>query len=146
MRIKKNFNHYVLLVSKKAISLVKWQDQTLNEVRDGVFPVSFKDDYEYSRSSRGTSFGYALKNFEKDKSIIKKERFKQFLRDVNKKLKGYLNPDSTLFLVGTDHDRSDFKRISDYNNCIGGEISGSYNASRLPQLKKPLSRLLVYSS
>lgn len=134
-------NQYILLLSKKAVSLVEMANHELKEVRDGVFPMTFQDDYEYARSSRGNSFGFALKSFEKDKSISRKERFSHFLREVNKNLKNHLGADSSLVLTGTDQDRANFKRISDFNNLIINELAGSYSTKRLSQLKQSLSSM-----
>lgn len=141
-----NSDRFILLINASVVSLLKWEGNAISEIRDGVFPISFKDDYEYSRPSRGTSFGYALKNFEKDKSIVKKERFIKFLRTVDKNLKALLNQDSSLLLAGTDKHRSDFKKISNLNHLISGEISGSHSMKRLSLLKRSLSQMLTHTS
>ena len=139
-------NRWVLIINKKKIELVKWENQKMLVIRDGVFPIPFKDEYEYSKSSRGTSFGFALKNYEKDKSIVKKERFSHLLRLTNEKIKAYLEKDSVLYLAGTDNDRSAFKRISNYNHLIEGEVSGSYSSNHLSQLHKSLISVLTHSA
>lgn len=136
-------NNYILLLSKKNVSLLKMNNNELKEVHDKNFPKVFQDDYEYARSSRGTSFGYSLKGFEKDKSISKKERFSHFLKEVNKNLKSYLRGNSTLTLTGTDQDRNEFKRVSDYNHLITNELAGSFSPKRLSQIKQSLSGTLV---
>ncbi len=136
MKTVQKVDYYILALSQKKASLLKLHDVSAEEIIDGIFPLNNVDDYEYSKSSRGNSFGYSLKNFEKDKSIVKKERFNHFLRSVNEKLKGYLNNECALLLAGTEQDRNEFKRISDYNNLISGEISGSYNSNNLSQLKQ----------
>lgn len=140
MQASKNMERYILLLNKKQISLLKWENRNMREIRDGIFPVAITDDYEYSKPSLGTSYGYAMKSFEKDKSSVEKERFLKFLHAVNKNLKSYLKTNCILFLVGTAKARTDFKRISDYNHLIGGEISGSFSADRLAQLKQSLSK------
>jgi len=142
MNTQEHVDYYILILNRKKVSLFRLHDTATEEIRDGVFPMSFIDDYEYSKSSRGTSFGYSLKNFEKDKSIVKKERFKYFLREVSEKLSRYLNNDSALLLIGTDQDRADFKRVSVYNDLIAGEISGSFNSINLGQLKQSISTAL----
>jgi len=136
-------DQYVLLLSRKVVSLLKVSDTQLKEVHDGIFPIDFKDDYEYSKPSRGNSFGNSLKSFEKDKSISKKQRFTHFLSEVNKNLKNYLSSNSTLMLVGTDQDRAIFKGVSDYIHLITGELAGSYSTSRLSQLKQALSNITI---
>jgi hypothetical protein len=61
---------------------------------------------------------------------------------VNENLKNYLNDDTALMLAGTTRDREDFKRISNFNSLIGGEISGSYNSRNLSQLKQSIVNTL----
>ena len=136
MKTVENVDYYILALSQKKASLLKIHDVSASEIMDSVFPMINTDTYEYSKSSRGNSFGYSLKGFEKDKSVVKKERFNHFLRSVNEKLKGYLNNECALLLAGTEQDRNEFKRISDYNSLISGEISGSYNSNNLSQLKQ----------
>ncbi|MBI1767204.1 MAG: hypothetical protein HYR67_02380 [Bacteroidetes bacterium] len=136
MKTDQKIDYYILSLSQKTASLLKIHDALTEEIKDGVFPMSNVDDFEYSKSSRGNSFGFSLKNFEKDKSFVKKERFNHFLRQINENLKGYLNDECALMLAGTGTDRADFRRISDYNNLISGEISGSYNSKNFNQLKQ----------
>ena len=135
MNSLENLDYYILSLNQKKVSLFKLHDTDTEEVRDGVFPMLFSDDREYSKSSRGTSYGYSLKNFEKDKSIVKKERFMQFLRAVNEELSRYLNNESALLLAGTREDRATFRKVSVYNDLISGEISGSFNSNNINQLK-----------
>lgn len=142
MKTEVNIDYYVLSLSQKKVSLLKLHDTATEEIRDGVFPMTMVDEFEYSKSSRGNSFGYALKGFEKDKSFVKKERFMHFLRTVNEKLKRYLTDDSALLLAGTVEDRNNFRKVSDYNSLISGEISGSFNSSNLGLLKQSVSKIL----
>ena len=143
MNTMEHVDYYILSLSQKQVSFFKLHDTATEEIHDGVFPMSFIDEYEYAKSSRGTSFGYALKSFEKDKSIVKKERFVHFLREVNEKLKRHLDSDSALLLVGTDEDRANFKKIFSYNDLISGEISGSFNSSNLSQLKRSVANTFM---
>lgn len=142
MKTQENIDYYILSLNQKKISLLKLHDTATEEIQDGFFPITMVEEYEYAKSSRGNSFGYALKGFEKDKSVIKKERFMHFLRSVNEKLKPYLTDDSALLLAGTDEDRNYFKKVSDYNNLISGEISGSFNSGNLSLLKQSISKIL----
>jgi hypothetical protein len=56
--------------------------QSLEEIRNDYFPASFRDDYEYQRSSLGSSYGYSLKGFEKDKSVIGATRLASMVRET----------------------------------------------------------------
>lgn len=142
MKRQENFDYYILSLNRKKVSLFRLRDTATEEIQDGVFPMSFSDEYEYAKSSRGNSYGYALKNFEKDKSIVKKERFTQFLRAVNEELGRYLNSESALLVAGTREDRVAFRKISVYNDLISGEISGSFNSNNLNQLKQSVQESL----
>lgn len=134
-------DYYILSLNKKKISLYRLHDASTDEILDGIFPMTLMDEYEYAKSRSDTSFGYASKNFEKNKPVIKKERFIHFLKEVNDKLKRYLNEESALLLVGTAEDRADFKRISSYNDLITGEISGSFNSPSPSLLKKTIEKI-----
>lgn len=146
MNTPEHVDYYILSLSQKNVSVFKLHDTATEEIRDGVFPMSFTDDYEYSKSSRGTSYGYALKSFEKDKSAVKKERFVHFLKEVNDKLKPYLDNDCALLLAGTSEDRANFKKVSSYNDLISGEISGSFNSGNLSQLKQSAANRFMKTS
>jgi hypothetical protein len=149
IRIKKDMSthekidYYILSLSQKKVSLLKMHDASSDEINDGVFPMLQKDDHEYAKSSRGNSFGYSLKNFEKDKSVVKKQRFNQFLREVDENLKAYITNDCALLLAGTDKDRSDFKKVSHFNNLIAGEVSGSFSSYNMNELKQTALKFLV---
>lgn len=143
MKTEGNIDCYILSLSQKRAALFRFHGTTTEEIQDEVFPMMTVDEYEYAKSSRGTSYGYALKGFEKDKSFVKKERFLHFLRTVNEKLKPYLTDVSALILAGTNEDRNTFRKVSDYNSMIRSEISGSFNSSNLSQLKQSISKALA---
>ena len=134
---------YIALINKKGVSLLTFQNNEIKEIQDGIFPMTFQDDYEYSRSSLGNSFGYSMKGFEKDKSISKKERFAHFLHEVNKNLKRYLTTDSNLIISGAEQERASFKHVSDFNHLILHELEGGYSSKRLTQLKQSIKNLLA---
>jgi hypothetical protein len=135
MNSQGNLDYYILSLSKKKVSLFKLHDTATEEIQDGIFPMFFSEEDEYAESRRSASYGSAIKNFEKEKSMVKKEKFTQFLRSVNEELGRYLDGESALLLAGTREDRGAFKRVSVYNDLIGGEISGSFNSSNINQLK-----------
>lgn len=69
----------VLAVSRKQISLYLYRYDSIEEIKDDHFPFVYTEEYEYAKPSRGTSFGGSLKGFEKDKSVMQKNRFEHFL-------------------------------------------------------------------
>jgi hypothetical protein len=73
--------YYLLLVDKRGSRLFRGVMDSLEEIRKGGFPVLYQDDYEYQRSSLGSSYGYAMKGFEKDKGVLTSSRLKEMVRD-----------------------------------------------------------------
>ena len=68
--------YFILGLSHKTISLFKGHGESLKEIRDEVFPIEYHDDHEYARSVKGTSYGFAAKGFENDRSVIAEERLR----------------------------------------------------------------------
>src|ERR1041384_4873584 len=85
---QENLDYYILSLSRKKVSLFKLHETATEEIRDGIFPMSFSDDHEYGKANGSN---HRLKNFEKDKAKVEKERFRQFLRSVNEELGRYLD-------------------------------------------------------
>ena len=74
LKVKQDDLYFILSISRKRIFLISISGGQPSEVKDGGFPMTFSDDYEYARSVIGTSFGYSSKGYEKDKSILKEKR------------------------------------------------------------------------
>jgi hypothetical protein len=133
---------YILLLSQRLISLFSFENNQLKEIRDGIFPVVLPADYEFARPVLGTSFGYAMKGFEKDKSISKKERFARLLQETDKNLKQYLTPESSLIIAGTDQNRWVFKRASAFRQLITHELAGGYTNRRPGHLLRGIREVM----
>lgn len=124
---KKHPEYLILSLSRKKISLLKVVDSHPVEIEDEMFPMIYHEDYEYSKSALGSSFGYSLKAFEKDKSVLTEVRFISFLRSADERLKGYLKNGIPLILAGVKKELADFKTLTHHKDWIVGEVAGSYS-------------------
>lgn len=119
-------NYYVLLVNEKEIKLFKGCGDTLYMIKDENFPMKLVDDYEYTHTSLGSSHGYALKSSEKDKSIVKEQRFMANIKHADQKLPAYILENIPLIISGDSKDLGYFKKVSVHNHHVAGKIAGNY--------------------
>ena len=118
--------YYVLVLTKKSVHLFHGEADSLKEVRDGNLPLEYAEEYEYARTSRGTSYGYSLKNYEKDKSVVSEIRVKSLFKDVDTYLAPYFHDsDQQLILSGTSRMVSDFQSVTKLQTHIIGSVPGS---------------------
>jgi hypothetical protein len=126
---RKNRPEYLILsLSRKKISLIRVVDSRPIEIEDDAFPMIYSEEYEYSKSSAGTSFGFALKGFEKDKSVLTEVRFLTFLRGADERLRPYLKKDVPLVIAGVKKELGDFETITHHKDRITGLVPGSYSS------------------
>jgi hypothetical protein len=133
-----NVSYYLLDVSRKEIHLYRGLMDHLEEIREGIFPKTITEEYEYSKPTRGRSeTGYAdLKGFEKDKSILQQIRIKNIFQQADKVLSKYLVSDSIpLLLCGPEKDVSIFKSVSDHTDNIVTPIIDSYKGASIRDLE-----------
>lgn len=128
--------YFVLLLTEKRIRLFEGSWNELNEIKGKGFPNTYTEEYIYNPPSQSTSYaGYAhVKGFEKDKSVIQKMRFKDYFRDTDKLLKGYLLNNTPMILLGSEKELAWFENISVHKKDIIDKIPGSYNYSNQKQL------------
>lgn len=119
---------YVLVLSKKDIRLFSARGDQFAEIKDDNFPMVYEEEYEYARSSQGSSYGYALKAFEKDKSILSKMRTDSFYKEGGSRIATYLNQtDFPLLVAGTAKQVTTFKSATGMADKIAGEVTGSFS-------------------
>ena len=140
----KNHIEYFIL-SRKKISLIRVVGSQAIEIEDENFPMLYTEEYEYAKSVLGSSFGYSMKGFEKDKSIMTEIRFISFLRSTDHRLKLYLKKNNLLILAGVKKGLMDFKKITKHGSKMVGEITGSYSEYNRNKLIKS-SREVMMSS
>ena len=131
--------YFVLFIEQKRARLFKGKlGGGLHEISDANFPKNFSETYEYSRPSRGTSYvGHAyVKEFERDKSIMEEIRLGQFSREVDNPLSQYLQKETLLLLAGTTEDIGIFKKASDIEDKICGELPGNYLYTSIDKLEE----------
>ncbi|SEL41320.1 hypothetical protein SAMN04488505_102215 [Chitinophaga rupis] len=119
--------YYVLQVNEKTAQCYKGRLNRLQEIKDGIFPRHFHDDYEYSRPAKASSYaGQAgVKGFERDKSVIKANRLKSFYRETDQLLTTYLG-ELPLIIAGPKKDISLLQEVSRHQKNIIGTINGNY--------------------
>ena len=120
-------DYFVLSLSMKKNHLLKGRGNVLTEVKDKIFPATYKDTYEYSKPSRGTSYGNSLKEFEKDRSIIKEIRLESFYHILDQRLNNYLDTNTPLVIAGVKKDLGYFEKNTTHKNNIVGKVLGSYD-------------------
>jgi hypothetical protein len=140
---RKNQTEFLILtLSRKKISLIRVANSHPIEIDDPAFPMTYSEEYEYSKSSAGTSFGYSLKGFEKDKSVLTEVRFMTFLRGVDERLKPYLKKDVPLVIAGVKKELGDFEKITHHKDRIVGSVHGSYSTYNRSELIKQATELV----
>lgn len=114
------------VMNEKELRLFDGTGETLRMYKNTDFPSRYIDDYEYERSSLGSSYGYGFKSTEKDKSIVNEQRYVAFLKQADQKMSKYISPHTPLIISGNSKDIGYFKKITTHSNNIIGEIQGNY--------------------
>ena len=126
--------YLLLTISKKRIRLFKGTGRDLQEMNNTDFPKQYKEEYEYSHPSVGSSYSAGLKEFERDKSIMQDTRLKAFIKQGDKTLQKYLRKDIPLFLAGVEKDLADFEQISQHPERVKGKLYGNYDSDAIHPL------------
>jgi hypothetical protein len=126
-------DYFVLALSKKEVHLFKGRGKELKEMKDAHFPAFYREEYEYSRPARGSSYSSSLKSFEKDKSILQSTRLRSFYRALDRELDGYLDG-IPLVIAGAGKDTSHFEKETHHARNIIGTLQGNYNLKFRTQL------------
>lgn len=118
--------YYLLKLKKDEARLFLVETGTKErEISNSHFPLRNTREYEYNKPSIGTSFGYASKGFEKDKSIINKIRQEPFFREVQQNLMPYLKA-GDLLITGAKNIVANFESVKDKRLKIKSRIIGSF--------------------
>lgn len=118
--------YYVLKLTKNEAHLFLLESGTEGrEITNTHFPMRNGNEYEYARPSIGTSFGYARKGFEKDKSMINKTRQEPFFKDVQQTVLSYVKA-TDILIAGSKTVLSNFISANDNRLKIKGRIIGSF--------------------
>ncbi len=118
--------YYVLQLTKDEAHLFLMETgAAAREVTNTYFPMKNEQEYEYSRSSLGTSYGFASKGFEKDKSIVNKTRQETFYKEVAHNVMPYTKA-GDLLVSGAKHILSGFDALRNRRLRIKGRITGNF--------------------
>ena len=118
--------YYVLKLNKNEASLFLLETGTLaREITNTHFPMRNTNEYEYARPSIGTSFGYARKGFEKDKSMMNKIRQEPFFKEIEQNVLAYTKA-TDLLIAGSKTILSNFESATDNRLKIKARIIGSF--------------------
>lgn len=127
MYLSEYLKSYMLCcINLQEVKLYRGNGNTLKEIHDENFPTKYFDNYEYERSSIGSSTSYALKSVEKDKSVLKEVRFQSFLKEIDKKLSRYIINDTPLIISGVKKELGYFQKLTSHKKNIIGKITGNY--------------------
>jgi len=137
--------YFVLLLTEHGGQLYNGTGDTLFEVKDKHFPSRHRDDYEYAKPVRSSSYaGHAhVKTFEKDKTELETTRSRDFLRKIDKSLHTLLVDDTPLVVLGVRKELALFNEISKHRRNIIGSIPGNYshnNEKELADIAWPVVR------
>ncbi len=118
--------YYVLQLTKDEAHLFLIETGAeAKEVTNTYFPMKNEQEYEYSRSSLGTSYGFVGKGFEKDKSILNKTRQEPFYKEVAHNVMPYTKA-GDLLIGGAKNILSGFDTFRDRRLRIKGRITGNF--------------------
>ncbi len=119
-------HYYVLQLTKDEAHLFLLEAGAMaKEVINTYFPMKNEEEYEYAKPSIGTSYGYARKGFEKDKSMLSKTRQEPFFKEVSLHVMPYTKA-GDLFLSGSKNILAAFDESRDKRLRIKGRIAGSF--------------------
>ncbi|HEU4552518.1 MAG TPA: hypothetical protein VFS25_06785 [Chitinophaga sp.] len=129
--------YFVLQVNEKTVQCYKGRLNTLQEIKDGIFPRHFYDNYEYSRPAKVSSYGgqAGVKGFERDKSITMANRLKSFYRETDRLLTNYLG-ELPLVIAGPKKDISLLQEVSRHQKNIIATVSGNYANGTIKALEE----------
>ena len=105
---------------------MKGSGNDLQEIINNDFPKQYTEEYEYARPSIASSSG-ALKDFERDKSILQETGQISFLKQADETLNKYMKDDMALFVAGVGEEVANFEHVSHHVKKIAGKIAGNYD-------------------
>ncbi|ELR71905.1 hypothetical protein C900_02144 [Fulvivirga imtechensis AK7] len=115
----------ILLLSKKMIRLFSAVGNVLVEEKNEDFPLLYNEEYEYSRPALGNSYGYTMKSFEKDKSLMQSQRMNAFIRSADAQVQKYISgTGQKAILAGSAELLHEFQPSNP--ELIMGSVTGSF--------------------
>lgn len=135
--IQYNRSYHILSMSKHSIHLFVAQTDSIHEIRDGYFPRTIRDMYEYARPSRANSYSGTLKSFEKDKSILSEVRVFTHLKKAAENLSKYLgNHHAEIVLAGSAKLVHVMENQHSIASHVIGKVHGTFDPNEHAQLAR----------
>jgi hypothetical protein len=135
--IKYDVPYYVLMLSEKRVRLFQGQGNGLSEIKVERLPFEYRETYEYSTPSRGSStLNAQMRSFEHDKSTLEHVRISDFFRAADGILAEYLVPGDILVLIGAEKSLSLFEQTTDHKEHIIAKVQGNYDHQSLSDLHR----------
>lgn len=119
----------LMTLSSKKVRLFRLNGSLIEEINDHNFPLIFKDDFEYERPSRSTSYAGSahLKSFEKDRSVTRKKRMREFLKKADDLIADYLVKGRDFILSGTATHIAEFRSVTRHGDYFKNDMVGGYD-------------------
>ncbi len=118
--------YYVLKLTKNEAHLFLLETGTVaREITNTHFPMRNGYAFEHAKPTMGTSFGFARKGFEKDKSSMNKTRLKSFFKEVQHNLLARIKT-SDVLITGSRNILFNFESAPDNHLKIRGRIIGNF--------------------
>jgi len=116
----------LLVISENATRLFYGDSDSLIEMTNHRFPKQFEDRNEYPRPSLGHPLSSSLKG-EPERSRVHKDRFRQFLREVDADLGEYLSDNRPLLVAGVKEKVTEFEALTNYRQQVIGHLYGNFD-------------------
>lgn len=119
--------YYALNITKDSMHLYKGSGRSLVEITGEAFPKHNGAEYEYEHASIGSSHGYSLKGFEKDKGQIENIRQESFVKSTARNLAAVVNdPNHQLIVAGSARLVNEVEAVYPYPDTFS-RIDASFN-------------------
>jgi len=119
--------YYALNITRDSMHLYKGHGKSLVEITNEAFPKHHTAEYEYEHASIGSSHGYSLKGFEKDKGSIANIRQESFVRSAARNLAQIINdPNAQLVVTGPARLANEVELVYPYADNIS-RVDESFN-------------------
>lgn len=126
--LQNRIEYTVISLSQKNVQLFVGKGNHLTEVINNDFPMTFVEEYDYSKPNSMATFGsHISKSYEKDKGEMQEIRVKGFFKNVDYLLKNNPKINSSLVLAGTKKEILDFLQVTTQLDNIIGKLVGNYN-------------------
>jgi len=135
---------YVLSLSEHSLELFEVREGEWREVRDHFFPHRVRDDFEYARPVRSSSYaGHAhVKMFERDKLEMQHLRLQEAYNQADDPLTPYLLNNVPLIIAGADRDLAIFRQSSRHADQVIGQVSGNYQVGHRELFQDKVNHLI----